>query len=99
MVLKSGGNFVLYVNYQHIIEDLEPEDIDQFDFWSANITQVSHQKKLHNQTVVGMRQNCCISAIQDYWIIEGGQRALDQFNNTDRKYERHLGDIGAPQEI
>jgi hypothetical protein len=70
MVLNSGGDLVFYVKYQNIIDELEPEDIGQFDFLLANITQVSHQKKLHNQTVVGMRQHCCISALQDL-IMEG----------------------------
>jgi hypothetical protein len=48
MVSNSGGDFVFYVKYQNIIDELEPEDIGQFDFCLANITQVSHQKKLHN---------------------------------------------------
>jgi hypothetical protein len=51
---NSGGVFVFCVKYQNIIEELEPEDICQFDFWLANIAQVSHQKKLHDQTVVRM---------------------------------------------
>jgi hypothetical protein len=59
---------------------------------------VSHQKKIHNQTVVGMRQYCCISALQ-YLIMEGEQPAPDQFNHMDCHYESHLDDIGAPREI
>jgi hypothetical protein len=59
---------------------------------------VSHQKKLHNQTVVGTRQHCCISALQDL-IMEGEQHAPDQLNHMDRYYERHVDDIGAPREI
>jgi hypothetical protein len=98
MVSNSGGDFVFYVKYQNIIDKLKPEDIGQFNFWLANITQVSHQKKLHNQTIVGMRQHCCISALQDL-IMEGKQHAPDQFNHMDRHYERHLDDIGAPREI
>jgi hypothetical protein len=70
MASNSCGDFVFYVKYQNIIDELEPEDIGQFDFWSENITQVSHQKKLHTQTVVGMRQHSCISALQDL-IMEG----------------------------
>jgi hypothetical protein len=38
MVSNSGGDFVCYVKYQNIIDELEPEDISQFDFWLANIT-------------------------------------------------------------
>jgi hypothetical protein len=98
MVSNSGGDFVFNVKYQNIIDELEPEDIGKFDFWLANITQVSHQKKLHNHTVVGMRQHCCISALQDL-VMEGEQHAPDQFNHMDRHYERHLDDIGAPREI
>jgi hypothetical protein len=70
MISNLGDVFVFNVKYQNIIDELEPEDICQFDFWLANITQVSHQKKLHNQTVVGMRQHCCISALKDL-IMEG----------------------------
>jgi hypothetical protein len=98
MVSNSGGDFVFYVKYQNIIDELEPEDIGKFGFWLANITQVSHQKKIHNQTVVGMRQHCCISALQDL-IMEGEQHAPDQFNHMDRHYERHLDNIGAPRDI
>jgi hypothetical protein len=98
MVSNSGGDFVFYVKYQNIIDALEPEDIGKFDFWLENITQVYHQKTPHNQTVVGMRQHCCISALQ-YLIMEGEQHAPDQFNHMDRHYERHLDDIGAPREI
>jgi hypothetical protein len=98
MVSNSGGDFVFIVKYQSIIDDLESEDICQFDFWLANITQISQQKKLHNQTVVGMGHHCCISALQDL-IMEGEQHAPDQFNHTNRHYERHLDDLGAPREI
>jgi hypothetical protein len=98
MVSNSGGVFVFYVKHQKNIDELETEDICQFDFWLANITQVSHQKNVHNQTVVGMRQYCCISALQDL-IMEGEQHASDQLNHMDRHYERHLDDIGAPREI
>jgi hypothetical protein len=98
--LNAGwfGNFVFYVKYQNIIDELEPEDIGQFDFCLANITQVSHQNKLHNQTVVGMRQHCCISGLQDLFR-EDEQHAPAQFNHMDRHYDRHLDDIGAPREI
>jgi hypothetical protein len=98
MVLNSGDDFVFNVKYQNIIDELEREDIGQFNFWLENITQVSHQKKLHNQTVVGMRQHCWISALQDL-IMEGEQHAPDLFNHMDRHYERHLDDIGGPREI
>jgi hypothetical protein len=98
MVSNSSGDFVFYVKYQNIIDELEPEDIGQFDCWLANIIQVSRHKKLHNQTVFGMREHCCISALQDL-IMEGEQHAPDQFNHMDRHYERHLDDIGAPREI
>jgi hypothetical protein len=98
IVSNSGGDFAFYVKYQNIIDELEPEDICQFDFWLANITQVSHQKKLHNQLIVGMRQHCCISALQDL-IIEGKHHAPYQFNHMNCHYERHFDDIGAPREI
>jgi hypothetical protein len=82
MVSNSGGGFVVYVKYQNIIDELEPDDIGQFDFWLAKITQVYHQKKLHNQTVVGMTallhqctprfdhggQTSCIGPIQPYGL-------------------------------
>jgi hypothetical protein len=83
---------------EDIIDELELEDICQFEFWLANITQVSHQKKLHNQTVVGMIQHCCISALQNL-IMEGEQHAPDQFNHMNCLYERHLDAIGARREI
>jgi hypothetical protein len=98
MVSNSDGVSVFYVNYQNIIDGLETQDICQFDFWLVNITQVYHQKKLHNQTVVGMRKHCCIGALQDL-IMEGEQHAPDQFNHMDRHYEMHLDDLGAPREI
>jgi hypothetical protein len=50
------------------------------------MNQVSRQKKLQKKTVVGMRQHCCISAIQDLilWTMY---------------YERQFDDLGVPKEI